>query len=132
MSVFLFVIFVLFYIFMLCEFVLFFGRTIIRLQSRFLRSIPTIALALSAVFFVLGLAYQYLRFDVGIALSIFLVFLLVVGPPARLAYLFRQKRDEFGFHVLYGSALLVMCMPAGYVCLYGIGAASSGISLAMF
>lgn len=132
MSVFLFIIFALFYMFMLCEFVLFFGRTITRLRSRFFRSLPMIALSLAAAFFLLGLVYQWLHFDIVPALLIFLAFLLVAGPPARLAYLFRQGRDEFGFHVLYGSALLVMCMPAGYVCLYGIGALSSGISLAMF
>lgn len=130
-SVFLFIIFVLFYMFMLCEFVLFFGRTVTRLRTRIFRSLPAIALVLAGAFFLLGLAYQWLRIEIGTALSIFLVFLLVAGPPARLAYLFRQGRDEFGFHVLYGSALLVMCMPAGYVCLYGIGALSSG-SVALF
>jgi|AGTN01.3.fsa_nt_gi hypothetical protein len=130
-SVFLFIIFVLFYIFMLCEFVLFFGRTITRLRSRIFRSLPAISLVLAAAFFLLGLAYQCLRFEIGTALSIILVFILVAGPPARLAYLFRQGRDEYGFHVLYGSALLVMCMPAGYVCLYGIGALSSS-SMSLF
>lgn len=131
-SVFLFIIFVLFYMFMLCEFVLFFGRTITRMRSRIFRSLPTLALAMAGAFFLLGLAYQWLRFDFGTALSIFLVSLLVAGPPARLAYLFRQGRDEYGFHVLYGSALLVMCVPAGYACLVGIGSLSSGLSVMIF